>query len=110
MTVAGPALSLAIADKPRPPLVGSDKQRPVPTSNIMMTIMKLGQDTSASYWLRWLVLMLVLILPASAAAAAHHRCPPGSEWVKAHRNPVGHWIKGHCFITRPLSVPRHLPP
>jgi hypothetical protein len=57
-----------------------------------------------------LALVFVLSLPVSANAAAHHRCPPGSEWVKAHRNPVGHWIKGHCFITRPLSVPRHLPP
>jgi hypothetical protein len=57
-----------------------------------------------------LALVLVLSLPVSATAAAHHRCPAGSEWVKAHRNPVGHWIKGHCFITRPLSVPRHLPP
>ena len=57
-----------------------------------------------------LALVLVLSLPVSATAAAHHRCPPGSEWVKAHRNPVVHWIKGHCFITRPLSVPRHLPP
>jgi hypothetical protein len=66
------------------------------------------QGSSSSY--RALALVIVLSLPASATAAAHHRCPPGSEWVKAHRNPVGHWIKGHCFITRPLSVPRNLPP
>jgi hypothetical protein len=57
-----------------------------------------------------LALVLTPSLPANAAAAAHHRCPPRSEWVKAHLNPVGHWINGHCFITRPLSVPRNLSP
>jgi hypothetical protein len=50
-----------------------------------------------------LALVLVLSLQVNATAAAQHRCPPGSEWVKAHRNPVGHWIKGHCFITRPAQ-------
>jgi hypothetical protein len=54
--------------------------------------------------------VLVLSLPVNATAAPYHRCQPGSEWVNGHRNPVGHWIKGHCFITRPLSVPRNLPP
>jgi hypothetical protein len=66
------------------------------------------QGSSSSY--RALALVIVLSLPASATEAAHHRSQSGSEWVKAHRNPVGHWIKGHCFITRPVSVPRKLPP
>jgi hypothetical protein len=28
--------------------------------------------------------------------AAYRRCGPGWHWVRAHRNPRGRWIPGHC--------------
>jgi len=60
---------------------------------------------------RWLFFGL-LLLPAVAGAAVKHHCPTGSEWVAGHRNPAGHWIKGHCLVTKPVSTPHkeYVPP
>jgi hypothetical protein len=63
------------------------------------------------------LLGLLLALPLSARAAVPHlvakgdfvssqivevagRCGPDRHYVRSHKRPDGHWVKGHCVHNR----------